>query len=61
MQANGENIFNGEDMFKLYDTFGFPPDLTEFMTRERKFGLVTWKKYNIYSWNDFPALHPEID
>ncbi len=40
----GDNIMNqigerlairGEDVFKLYDTFGFPTDLTEMMARDR--------------------------
>ncbi len=30
----GRNEIDGEAVFKLYDTFGFPPDLTEIMAEE---------------------------
>ena len=33
--ARGETVISGDAVFKLYDTFGFPPDLTEIMAEER--------------------------
>jgi len=34
-------IINGEDAFQLYDTFGFPLDLTELMAQERSLKVDT--------------------
>ncbi|MEW5931493.1 MAG: alanine--tRNA ligase [Gemmatimonadota bacterium] len=37
--AGGSGTVAGRDVFRLYDTFGFPPDLTELMAAERGYGV----------------------
>ena len=37
--AGGEGTVSGADVFRLYDTYGFPPDLTELMAAERGYGV----------------------
>lgn len=39
LNAKNEKIIPGEDVFKLYDTFGFPVDLTAVMAREQGFAI----------------------
>lgn len=34
-QAEGKTTLNGIDVWRLYDTFGFPGDLTRIMAEER--------------------------
>jgi len=41
--VNTKDIFSGEVAFKLYDTFGFPLDLTEDMLKEKGLKLDTEK------------------
>ncbi len=35
----GKNVISGEDAFKLYDTFGFPIDLTREIAAEQQLGI----------------------
>jgi len=37
LSSRGQKIVDGETVFKLYDTFGFPPDLTRLMAVEKGF------------------------
>jgi alanyl-tRNA synthetase len=41
MKAEGRNVLDGRDAFQLYDTYGFPLDLTEVICAERGFTVDT--------------------
>lgn len=38
-KKENKSLISGEDAFKLYDTYGFPLDLTELMAREKGFSV----------------------
>ena len=39
MKKDGKKVLSGEDAFKLYDTYGFPVDLTEEILEEKGFSI----------------------
>ena len=39
MKEESKNVLSGEDAFKLYDTYGFPVDLTEEILEEKNFTM----------------------
>jgi alanyl-tRNA synthetase len=41
LNSQNQKIIPGEDVFKLYDTYGFPVDLTNLMAKEIGFGVDT--------------------
>jgi len=47
LEASGSKIIDGELMFQLYDTYGFPPDLSIDIAKERN---LQW------NYNDFQTL-----
>ena len=45
LEANNANVIDGETMFKLYETYGFPPEITEDLAKEKGF-IVEKEKFN---------------
>lgn len=39
LEKKGEKVLSGEDAFKLYDTYGFPMDLTQEILEEKGFSI----------------------
>ncbi len=39
MKTSGQSVLNGQDAFKLYDTYGFPMDLTKEILEEKGYSI----------------------
>jgi len=46
LKAQGKTVLNGADAFRLFDTYGFPLDLTELICRENGF-TVDEEQFNV--------------
>ena len=46
LKAQGKTVLNGTDAFRLFDTYGFPLDLTELICRENGF-TVDEEQFNV--------------
>jgi alanyl-tRNA synthetase len=69
MQKSGDKKVSGKAVFTLYDTFGFPDDLTEIVAGERGFGvdklgfeqeMAKAKERSRFSGSDQEAVATEI-
>ena len=61
MQNEGKTVVDGMTTFHLYDTFGFPPELTSEMAKEKGVctsALVVAWMVNLYRCEGFPRVIP---
>ena len=40
LQEKNQSVLSGEDAFKLYDTYGFPIDLTKEILEEKNINIL---------------------